>query len=124
MDRIRVAALQYFIRPVQTFEQFRDQAEAISETAADYNCKLLVSPEYFAVQLLTLGDIKRLIDQQIRDLPGQGQRYLGLRSPPETTVPTRIFSQPGGRRMDGARGQGTFSPAGFRARRAACARLP
>lgn len=55
MERIRVGALQYFIRPVSTFDQFRDQVEALVETAADYKCHLLVFPEYFTVQLLTLG---------------------------------------------------------------------
>jgi hypothetical protein len=32
LDRIRVASLQYFIRPVQTFEQ----VEELAETALDY----------------------------------------------------------------------------------------
>ncbi|MBM3814769.1 MAG: hypothetical protein FJW20_24350 [Acidimicrobiia bacterium] len=33
MERIRVASLQYFVRPVQAFEQFRDQVEALVDTA-------------------------------------------------------------------------------------------
>jgi predicted amidohydrolase len=78
MERIRVAALQYFIRPVQTFEQFRDQVEALVETAADYECQLLVFPEYFTVQLLTLGNVKRPIREQIRDLARQLPNYLEL----------------------------------------------
>lgn len=80
MDRIRVASLQYFIRPVQTFEQFRDQVEALVETAHDYDCHLLVFPEYFTVQLLTLGDVKRPMPVQIRDLAKQKPRYLELMS--------------------------------------------
>lgn len=80
MDRIRVAALQYYVRPVNTFEQFRDQVEALVDTAADYKCHLLVFPEYFTVQLLTLGDVKRPIDRQIRDLAGQVPRFLELMS--------------------------------------------
>ena len=55
LERIRVASLQYFIRPVQSFEQFEEQVTALVETAADYKCHLLVFPEYFTVQLLTLG---------------------------------------------------------------------
>ncbi len=78
MERIRVASLQYFIRPVQTFEQFRDQVSALVETAVDYKCHLLVFPEYFTVQLLTLGDIRRPIRQQIIDLSRQVPRYLEL----------------------------------------------
>jgi predicted amidohydrolase len=77
-DRIRVASLQYFIRPVQTFEQFRDQVEALVETAADYDCDLLVFPEYFTVQLLTLGQVKRPIRAQIGDLARQLPQYTSL----------------------------------------------
>jgi len=79
-ERIRVAALQYFIRPVQTFEQFRDQIEALVETAKDYKCQLAVFPEYFTVQLLTLGNIKRPIQQQVRDLAAQVPRFVELMS--------------------------------------------
>lgn len=78
MERIRVAALQYFIRPVATFDQFRDQVAALVETAADYDCHLLVFPEYFTVQLLTLGDVRRPIRSQIRELAGQVGRFVEL----------------------------------------------
>ncbi len=80
MDRIRVAALQYYIRPVATFDQFRDQVESLVDTAVDYKCHLIVFPEYFSVQLLTLGDVKRPIDRQIRDLAGQVSRFSELMS--------------------------------------------
>ncbi len=39
MERIRVASLQYFIRPVSSFEAFRDQVVSLVETAADYHCR-------------------------------------------------------------------------------------
>ncbi|MEO8026013.1 MAG: carbon-nitrogen hydrolase family protein [Bryobacteraceae bacterium] len=77
-DRIRVATLQYFIRPVQTFEQFRDQVEALVETAADYKCQMVVFPEYFTAQLLTLGNVKRPIREQVRDLAAQAPRFVDL----------------------------------------------
>ncbi|MGH9750362.1 MAG: carbon-nitrogen hydrolase family protein [Candidatus Polarisedimenticolia bacterium] len=80
MQRIRVASLQYYIRPVQTFEQFRDQVEALVETATDNRCHLLVFPEYFTVQLLTLGSVKRPIHEQIRDLARQSPRFVELMS--------------------------------------------
>lgn len=79
-ERIRVASLQYFIRPVQSFEQFRDQVGGLVETAADYKCHLLVFPEYFTVQLLTLGDVKRPIREQIRDLAKQAPRFIEMMS--------------------------------------------
>jgi len=78
MERIRVAALQYYVRPVTRFEQFRDQVEALVDTARDYRCKLLVFPEYFTAQLLTLGDVKRPIAQQVRDLSRQVPRFVEL----------------------------------------------
>ncbi len=80
MDRIRVASLQYFVRPVRAFEQFADQVTALVETARDYKCALVVFPEYFTVQLLTLGNVKRPITEQIHDLAGQVPRYVELMS--------------------------------------------
>ena len=76
--RIRVASLQYFIRPVAAFSQFRDQVESLVETAADYKCQLVVFPEYFTAQLLTLGDIKRPIREQIRHLAEQAPQVREL----------------------------------------------
>ena len=78
IERIRVAALQYFVRPVQSFDQFRDQVEALVETAADYKCHLMVFPEYFTVQLLTLGNVKRPIHEQVRDLARQVPAFVEL----------------------------------------------
>lgn len=78
MDRLRVATSQYFIRPVDTFDGFRAQVEALVATAADYQCGLLVFPEYFTVQLLTLGDIRRPVRDQIRDLACQEERFVEL----------------------------------------------
>ncbi len=78
MDRFRVASLQYYIRPVKTFEAFQEQVTALVETAEDYKCHLMVFPEYFTVQLLTLGDTRRPIDEQVRDLAGQAPRYLEM----------------------------------------------
>jgi predicted amidohydrolase len=74
IERIRVATLQYYIRPVQTFDQFRDQVVGLVETAADYKCQLVVFPEYFSLQLLTLGNIRRPIREQVRDLACQATR--------------------------------------------------
>lgn len=78
MKPIRVASLQYYIRPVKSFDEFALQVESLVETAKDYKVKLLVFPEYFTVQLLTLGQIKRPIAEQIRDLAGQEERIVNL----------------------------------------------
>ncbi len=76
LDRIRVASLQYFIRPVSTFEEFFDQVKGLVQTAADYKCHLVIFPEYFTVQLLTLGDVKRPIKDQVVSLATQAPRFV------------------------------------------------
>ncbi|RZA09868.1 MAG: acyltransferase [Proteobacteria bacterium] len=78
LDRIRVATLQYFIRPVKTFEEFENQVAGLVETAADYKCHLVVFPEYFSLQLLTLGNVKRPIRDQVIDLAQQSERIVGM----------------------------------------------
>ncbi|MEO7359181.1 MAG: carbon-nitrogen hydrolase family protein [Gemmatimonadaceae bacterium] len=78
MERLRVATLQYLIRPVSSFEQFADQVTSLVETAADYKVGLLVFPEYFTAQLLTLGNVKRPIREQVRSLAAQRERFLEL----------------------------------------------
>ncbi len=80
VERVRVASLQYYIRPVQTFQQFRDQVDSLVETAEDYKCQLVVFPEYFTVQLLTLGDVRRPMPEQIRDLAKQVPRFMEVMS--------------------------------------------
>lgn len=76
--RLRVAAAQYFIRPVSSFQQFEDQVRALVGTAADYKVGLLVFPEYFTTQLLTLGDITKPIEEQVRMLARQEERFVEL----------------------------------------------
>ncbi|MEP7026967.1 MAG: carbon-nitrogen hydrolase family protein [Candidatus Eisenbacteria bacterium] len=78
MDRIRVATLQYYIRPVASFEAFQAQVEGLVETAADYKCQLLVFPEYFTLQLLTLGDIRRPIPEQVAGLASEETRFVEM----------------------------------------------
>ncbi len=77
-NRIRVAAAQYFIRPIQRYEQFVDQVTAVVETAADYRCSLLVLPEYFSIQLVSLHDTKRPFHEQIREAASYHDRFVDL----------------------------------------------
>ncbi|MCB9072847.1 MAG: carbon-nitrogen hydrolase family protein [Bdellovibrionaceae bacterium] len=78
LNRVRVATLQYFIRPVLSFQDFEAQVESLVETAADYKVRLIVFPEYFTTQLLTLGNIKVPIHEQIRGLAKQEDRFCEL----------------------------------------------
>ncbi len=78
-QRIRVASLQYFIRPVERFEQFEEQVQGLVNTAADYRCRLLVFPEYFTCQLLTtLGMRDQPIDRQVRHLAKLEDRIVEM----------------------------------------------
>jgi predicted amidohydrolase len=78
MERLRVCSLQYYIRPIQSFDQFRDQVVAMVETAADYGSRLIVFPEYFTIQLITLEHIQRPMPEQVRDLARKTPRFLEL----------------------------------------------
>jgi predicted amidohydrolase len=80
MNRLRVASLQYFIRPVADEINFRDQVSALVETAADYGCQLVLFPEYFTVQLLTLGDVRAPIQGQVRNLATYGPSFIEFMS--------------------------------------------
>ena len=80
MDRLRVATLQYFIRPVNAFEEFEQQVSGLVDTAQDYDCHLLVFPEYFTTQLLTLGDTRLTIRDQVRRLAEFRPRFVELMS--------------------------------------------
>jgi predicted amidohydrolase len=79
-DRIRVAAAQYFIRPIQTFEEFEGQVSAVVETAASYGCRLLVLPEYLTVQLVCLHDTKRPFHEQLRSVALYVPQFVELMS--------------------------------------------
>lgn len=78
MQRLRIASAQYFIRPVTSYQQFEDQASALVSTAADYKVRLLVFPEYFTTQLLTLGDTSKPITEQVRVLAKQEERFVEM----------------------------------------------
>jgi len=77
-DHLRVASIQYLMRPVRAFEQFQEQVAALVETAEDYRARLVVFPEYFSAQLLTLGDTKAPMKQQVRKLASQAPRVLEI----------------------------------------------
>jgi predicted amidohydrolase len=79
-DELRVASIQYYVRPVDSFGRFADQVSALVATAADYKADLVVFPEYFTVQLLTLGDLGKPIREQVRGLAAQVPAFLELMS--------------------------------------------
>ena len=78
--RLRVCSLQYYIRPIKRLDQFQAQVEGLVETASDYGCRLQVFPEYFSTQLLTLNDVRRPIEQQVRDLALRRPEFIDFMS--------------------------------------------
>lgn len=78
MDRVRVSAVQYGIRPIDSFEAFAEQVRSQVATAADYGSRLVVFPEYFTTQLLSLGDPRRPMPEQVRELTGCVPRFVEL----------------------------------------------
>jgi predicted amidohydrolase/GNAT superfamily N-acetyltransferase len=51
--RIRIATLQYLLRPISRFEEFATQAEFFVRSAHEYHSQFVVFPEYFTMQLLS-----------------------------------------------------------------------
>lgn len=78
--RIRVAGAQYFIRPIERFEQFDDQVTSAVATAAGYRCRFVVLPEYFTLQLVSLGDLRRPFSEQLRDVASYVPQFVDLLS--------------------------------------------
>jgi len=73
---VRVAAVQYLLRKVQSYQDFVDQVAGLVETSADYGCRMVVFPEYFTLQLLTLKDTRRPVAAQVRDLARDAPRFV------------------------------------------------
>jgi len=51
--RIRIAAMQYLLRPISRFEAFATQVEFFVRSAREYRSHFVLFPEYFTMQLLS-----------------------------------------------------------------------
>ena len=72
VDLVRIAAVQYQLRHIESFDEFARQCEFFVDTAGDYRADFIVFPELFTLQLLTLIEGGR---------PGQAARELAAFSP-------------------------------------------
>jgi predicted amidohydrolase/GNAT superfamily N-acetyltransferase len=52
-SRVRIAAMQYLLRPIKSFEDFATQVEFFCRSAKEYGCHFVLFPEYFTTQLLS-----------------------------------------------------------------------
>ena len=50
--RVRIAAMQYLLRPISRFEEFATQVEFFVRSAREYGSQFVLFPEYFTMQLL------------------------------------------------------------------------
>ena len=51
--RVRIAAVQYLLRPIACFEDFAHQVEFFVHSAKDYKAHFVLFPEFFTMQLLS-----------------------------------------------------------------------
>jgi predicted amidohydrolase/GNAT superfamily N-acetyltransferase len=51
--RVRIAAVQYLLRPIACFEDFAKQVEFFVHSAKDYKSHFVLFPEFFTMQLLS-----------------------------------------------------------------------
>jgi predicted amidohydrolase/GNAT superfamily N-acetyltransferase len=51
--RVRIAAVQYLLRPISRFEDFASQVEFFVRSAKDYGSHFVLFPEFFTMQLLS-----------------------------------------------------------------------
>ena len=51
--RVRIAAVQYLVRPISCFEDFAKQVEFFMHSAKDYKANFVLFPEFFTMQLLS-----------------------------------------------------------------------
>lgn len=79
-DRVRVAASQYFVRPIRAIDEFFDQVSSVVATSAGYNSQLLVLPEYFTLQLASLDDPHKPVSEIVRGVANHVPRFLDFMS--------------------------------------------
>ena len=51
--RVRIASMQYLLRPISTFQDFATQVEFFVRSAREYRSHFVLFPEYFTMQLLS-----------------------------------------------------------------------
>ena len=51
--RVRIAAVQYLVRPISSFDDFARQVEFFVQSAKDYKAHFVLFPEFFTMQLLS-----------------------------------------------------------------------
>jgi predicted amidohydrolase/GNAT superfamily N-acetyltransferase len=84
--RVRIAAIQYLLRPIARFEDFATQVEFFVHSAQEYGAQFVVFPEYFTMQLLSY----------LREpAPARAVRRLAQLAPDYENLFTRLATESG-----------------------------
>lgn len=75
--KMRVSAVQYHLRTIASFDDFREQVEHYVKTAAEFGTEFLLFPEFFTTQLLSIPDESGRA-QPIEALPKYTEAYRQL----------------------------------------------
>lgn len=78
---VRVSAIQYQMRPINSFEEFAKHCEFFVDTSSDYRSDFVVFPEMITLQLLSFLPKKR---------PGEAVRQLSAYTPQYEELFTRL----------------------------------
>jgi predicted amidohydrolase/ribosomal protein S18 acetylase RimI-like enzyme len=84
--RVRIAAVQYLLRPIASFDDFAHQVEFFVRSAKDYKAHFLLFPEFFTMQLLSY--IKE-------PAPAMAVRRLARMAPEYEALFTRLAQETG-----------------------------
>ncbi len=84
--RVRIASMQYLLRPINCFEDFATQVDFFVRSARSYRSNFVVFPEFFTMQLLSY----------LRDpAPARAVRRLAELAPAYEELFTRLATQTG-----------------------------
>lgn len=74
---VRIAAVQYLLRPVEDWSGFENQVRFVMQAAGDYKPQFVMFPEIFTTQLLSCMDTSNLHDA-VRKMDEFTGRYIDL----------------------------------------------
>ena len=74
---VRIAAVQYLLRSIDSWEEFENQVRFVMKAAGDYKPQFVMFPEIFTTQLLSFMDTSDL-RRAVRNMNDYTERYLSL----------------------------------------------
>lgn len=75
--KLRVAAVQYHLHTIQSFDEFAQQVEHYVKTAQEFGSEFILFPEFLTTQLLSIGNENQR-SLSIEELPDFTDQYITL----------------------------------------------